>query len=103
MEVLLLSWEEDDLNVLGEIEGMHNVCCKYGFNTERWLIPTYNSQLQLTLKAGEFLQKYGNEDCLVIVYYGGHAIINSARTSTWSWYDSFLHYYSLVINSGARW
>jgi hypothetical protein len=36
-------------------------------------------------KALEFIDDFESEDTLFIVYYGGHAKINEARQSTWSW------------------
>lgn len=36
-------------------------------------------------KALEFIDDHETPDTLLIVYYGGHAKINEARQSTWSW------------------
>lgn len=55
----------------------------YGFNTEIWLIPSSASQIQLTRKTCDFLQKFDAEGNLFIVFYAGHGKINSARQNQW--------------------
>ncbi len=55
------------------------------FNTETWLIPTESPYMKVMGKALQFVSDYQSEDTLLIVYYGGHAKINEARQSTWSW------------------
>ena len=85
VHVLLLQWEEDDLNVRSERERLQTVFAAYGFKTETWLIPSDKSYRRLTVKLSEFVDKYEDEKGLMIVYYGGHATINSHRQSTWSW------------------
>jgi len=81
----LLRWKEDDLNVEPELADLRRVFVKYGFGTETWLIPKENAHRKLMLKVGEFVEKHESEDCLLIIYYGGHAFINEARQSTWTW------------------
>lgn len=83
--MLLLRWAEDHLKVEPEIAGLSRVFESYGFRTTSWLIPTENAHRRLMLKVGEFVDAYDRKDCLMIVYYGGHAYINEARQSTWSW------------------
>ncbi|KAE9374104.1 hypothetical protein N431DRAFT_556511 [Stipitochalara longipes BDJ] len=83
VEVLLLRWEQDDLNVEPELSDLARVFRKYNFGTESWLIPAQNSHRKMMLKAGEFVEKHESKDCLMVVYYGGHAYINPARQSTW--------------------
>lgn len=58
----------------------------YGFSTEQYLIPTNKSHRQLNHKVLSFVEEHEDEDTLLIVYYGGHGVINRARQSTWSWY-----------------
>ena len=84
--VLLLRWEDDEMDVDWELHDLNNVFMKYGFNTERWLIPTKNPHLKLMSKAIEIVEQHNDQDDLVIIYYAGHALINNARQATWSWY-----------------
>ncbi|KAJ3529242.1 hypothetical protein NM208_g9853 [Fusarium decemcellulare] len=85
VEVLLIRWEEDELEVERELNELHMVLRNlYGFTTEQFLIPTQNSHRKLNHKALSFVEEHENEDTLLIVYYGGHGVINKARQSTWS-------------------
>ncbi|CZR68718.1 uncharacterized protein PAC_18617 [Phialocephala subalpina] len=84
VQALILRWEQDDLHVDPELEDLMRVFKKYGFLTTKWLIPTQNAHRKLMLKVGEFVDAYDQKECLMIVYYGGHAYINEARQSTWS-------------------
>jgi hypothetical protein len=85
VEALLLRWEDDDMDVKYELEDLEEVFKQYGFHTEKWLIPSIDSHLELNIQCANFVKKHGSEDCLIIVYYGGHASINAARQSTWAW------------------
>jgi hypothetical protein len=82
--VLLLRWEDDELQVKWELNDLAKVLGDYGFHTETWLIPTESPLQKMMSKAIEFVEKYEAEDTLFIVYYGGYAKINQARQSTWS-------------------
>ncbi|KAL5319401.1 hypothetical protein ACEPPN_012453 [Leptodophora sp. 'Broadleaf-Isolate-01'] len=84
VEVLLLRWEEDELEVEWELNDLAKVFGDYGFNTETWLIPTKSPLRKMMAKALEFIDDHETPDTLLIVYYGGHAKINEARQSTWS-------------------
>jgi len=86
VQVLLLRWKDDDLDVCYEVEDLEKVFRRYGFSTETWLIPTENSHLKLMIKAASFVEMYESLDTLFVIYYGGHAMINPARQSTWSWF-----------------
>jgi hypothetical protein len=85
VQVLLLQWKEDDLEVCFEVDDLDKVFKAYGFATEKWLIPSENSHLKLMLKAANFVESHDSLDTLFVIYYGGHATINAARQSTWSW------------------
>ncbi|KAH8766234.1 hypothetical protein BGZ57DRAFT_798548 [Hyaloscypha finlandica] len=84
VEVLLLRWEEDELQVEWELNDLAKVFRAYNFNTETWLIPTESPYMKMMSKALQFVGDHQSEDTLLIVYYGGHAKINEARQSTWS-------------------
>lgn len=82
---MLLRWEEDELQVEWELDDLAQVFCNYGFHTDTWLIPTKSPLRKVMGKALEFIDDFESEHTLFIVCYGGHAKINEARQSTWSW------------------
>ncbi|KAF5679900.1 hypothetical protein FHETE_624 [Fusarium heterosporum] len=85
IQVLLIRWDEDELEVEWELNELRRVFRDlYGFATDKFLIPTHNSHRKLTHKVLSFVEEHENEDTLLIVYYGGHGAINKARRSTWS-------------------
>ena len=84
VNVCLIRWAEDDLEVKPELDRLHDVLeTLYGFNAEIWLIPSAASQIQLTSMTCNFLQRFDAEDNLFIVYYGGHGSINKSRQAQW--------------------
>ncbi|RGP80476.1 hypothetical protein FLONG3_1404 [Fusarium longipes] len=83
VQVLLIRWEEDELQVEDELNELKRVFDLYGFITDRFLIPTSNSHRKLNQKVLSFVEEHEHEDTLLIIYYGGHGSINKARQSTW--------------------
>jgi hypothetical protein len=71
--------------VAWEVEDLEKAFKSYGFATETWLIPSDNSHLELMIKTAGFVKAHESTETLFIIYYGGHATINTARQSTWSW------------------
>ncbi|KAH7242387.1 hypothetical protein BKA59DRAFT_227911 [Fusarium tricinctum] len=85
VQVLLIRWDEDELEVEWELNELRRVFRDlYGFTTDKFLIPTHNSHRKLNHKVLSFVEEHENEDTLLVVYYGGHGAINKARQSTWS-------------------
>ncbi|KAH7348578.1 hypothetical protein BKA65DRAFT_262573 [Rhexocercosporidium sp. MPI-PUGE-AT-0058] len=84
VSVLLLRWEDDEMNVEWEVDDLEKVFRHYGFETDRWLIPTKNSHLKLMSKVVDVVEENDGNGGLVIVYYAGHAGINSSRGATWT-------------------
>jgi hypothetical protein len=82
---LLLRWEKDEMNVDWELDSLQKVFMNYGFDTEKWLIPSQYSHLMLNNKVSALVQKYNDQDSLVIIYYAGHGFINDSRQATWTW------------------
>lgn len=83
---LLLSWEEDELGVIAEVQELDDVLSQtYNFRTERWKIPSSSSHNALAFRLMEFLRDYDNDEHLLIVYYGGHGHMNDDRQCVWSW------------------
>jgi len=98
---VLIQWEEDDLDVQPDLDRLQTIfdTC-YGFYTETWVIPSASSHSKLMEMAKNFVDDYGSPDNLLIVYYSGHAVVNSSRESTWFWY---VGYTFLVWKHGDRW
>ncbi|KAK0127369.1 hypothetical protein ONS96_006918 [Cadophora gregata f. sp. sojae] len=84
VSVLLLRWEDDKMNVEWELDDLQKVFRDYGFNTDRWLIPSKNSHLKLMSKVVDVVEENDGSGNLVIVYYAGHGGINSSRGATWT-------------------
>lgn len=73
------------MGVVLELDDLANTFrSAYGFETETWLIPTVKSLFALTTKALQTVQGFGDPDNLLIVYYGGHGLINDARQGVWT-------------------
>ena len=85
MVVLLLYWEEDDLNVKCEVDALRQVFkVTYHFETETYIIPPSKSHIMLMGFVVEFVTHW-ESDFLIIVYYAGHGSMNDARQSTLVW------------------
>lgn len=74
------------MNVDWELDDLQKVFTNYGFDTEKWLIPSQYSHLMLNNKVSTLVQKYNDQDSLVVIYYAGHGFTNSSRQATWTWY-----------------
>ncbi len=73
VEVLLLRWEDDDLEVSVEIEKLDKLLkSKYNFTTFSCQIPSIDPDDYLTQEILRFRTGKGPGD-LLLVYYGGHA------------------------------
>lgn len=80
VQVLLLSWEKDDLGVAKEIAPLRKVFEKrYHFHVHQYLIPSPDSETNvdplrsLNRQVSDFLDAFDQQDTLIIVYYAGHA------------------------------
>lgn len=87
VRVLLLQWEDDDLNVAQEIEKLETLLrTSFNFFTRRWSIPSSgedaDSEELLSRQCYRF-RREATKDDLLILYYGGHADSDSARC-TWA-------------------
>ena len=88
VNVLLISWKDDDTNSATEIkqlktffqESFHYTACSYQ-------IPSTDSQASLNFQIASFLHAFGGPDNLLIIYYGGHGgprIGNNRSPCTWA-------------------
>lgn len=88
VRALLLSWEDDDLGCMDEIQKLGELIWRQ-FNipvedVNIWEIPSYDSQNETRRKidSDEFLRGRENSDHLLILYYGGHASFDG-RSFRW--------------------
>jgi hypothetical protein len=91
--VLLLSFEDGELNVLEKIQTLEGVFqSTYGYEAETWSIPTTESEEELSKRIYQFRKKYCQENRvpnnplpLLILYYGGHAVKPASGHNTCLW------------------
>jgi hypothetical protein len=82
VDVLLLSWEEDDLGTSTEIEEVSSVFTEdYHFNAYRYLIPSRRPTFALQSFLSSFIRNRGDLRGLIILYYGGHSVIKVTEES----------------------
>lgn len=75
VHVLFLSWKENDINPVEEIDGLRKLFeTDLGYTTSEYKIPIDHSQRAgLNLELSELIVHHCNRsDNLVIVYYAGH-------------------------------
>jgi len=77
VHALLLSWEDDDLGVVSEVNALKDVLADlYHYNVQTYKIPSIKPKRALDARLEDFLRKAeeeGGQETLLIVYYGGHA------------------------------
>ncbi|KAK4154901.1 hypothetical protein C8A00DRAFT_32256 [Chaetomidium leptoderma] len=74
VKVLLLSWDQDDLDVEPQVRNLESVFGGlYHYDTEYWKIPSRRSAVELSRKVADLADAHGQEGNLLILYYGGHA------------------------------
>ncbi|PMD44771.1 hypothetical protein L207DRAFT_286342 [Hyaloscypha variabilis F] len=86
VDVLLLSWEDEDpkLPVSLEVDELASTFAGlYGYNVEKWSIPSDECHIRLQGKVLRFL---GNNDSahLKIVYYAGHGRLTNHGQPAWT-------------------
>ena len=75
VHVLLISWVDDDLGVLRELQDLETVfTSSFNYDVETWGIPRNKSQRRLKERVMQFVNNYEGNDSLLILYYAGHAI-----------------------------
>lgn len=88
VHVLLIIWEDDDLGVLSEIQDLEHVFdSMYHYRVETYEIPQAKPEKQLNRRILDFLnhEEESENECLLIVYYAGHAkrIYDSNEPPIW--------------------
>ncbi|KAL8668875.1 MAG: hypothetical protein Q9168_006507 [Polycauliona sp. 1 TL-2023] len=82
--VLLLSWEDDDLDVVQEVDDLEQVFRDdYRYRVERWKIPSTTSHNSLVYRMMQALRDFESDDKLFIAYYAGHGFMNDDRQCVW--------------------
>lgn len=104
MFVLFIRWEDDvSLNtginngIQGEIDALERVLVDdYGFETEQYLIPSQNPQRSLQRAIFLFQELHSSREELLMVYYGGHGLLNDLNQSIWAQQAMFISKQSIV-------
>lgn len=83
--VLLLYWKEGNKDFYEELSKLgKEFKNSYCYKVEEWAIESRGPYKKLNQRLGEFLD-YGQQETLLIVYYGGHGGIDKDRNHTWLW------------------
>ncbi|KAK8001833.1 hypothetical protein PG991_014055 [Apiospora marii] len=70
---ILLYWEADDLGLEDEIKDLNQLFgTSFGYTVLEYRIPSKNPDMSLSRYLMDTIQSHGQEDKLLIVYYGGH-------------------------------
>lgn len=89
VHVLLLSWEDDDLDppCSEKIQRLRDVFeNRYRFAVEEWKIPSdRRSHKMCGNKLDAFVQAHEHRDVLLIIYYAGHGSLDRNRQCIWHW------------------
>jgi hypothetical protein len=74
VNVLLLTWAEDDIGLIDEIDELERVFSEeFRYFVWRYQIPSQRSQVELQLQITSFIKLWGSsEENLIIVFYSGH-------------------------------
>ena len=75
VHVLMISWEENDIPHMNrEMTRLRNVWVdQFGYQAYDLAIPSLKADLTIRRKVDEFIELYGDQDNLLIIYYAGHA------------------------------
>lgn len=88
VEVLLLSWKDDDLGVAKEVVELQNVFEHlYRYHVQAYQIPNVKPDKELKRRMLEFLDNDG-ADTLLILYYAGHAKKSPQSNEAPTWFAS---------------
>jgi len=82
VHILILSWAKDNLGMSNELDALENIFKnQYGYETEKWQIPSMSSQADLAIKTTAFVKEHQDPDSLLVIYYVGHRTIGEDLTS----------------------
>ncbi|KAL9102369.1 MAG: hypothetical protein Q9187_009131, partial [Circinaria calcarea] len=81
---LLIDWRDDDLGCASEIQDLDaQLKNQFRFQTEKFSIPTLNSERMLQDRLIDFERAHREGSNLLIIYYGGHGQFNLQGNSVW--------------------
>ncbi|KAI0889583.1 uncharacterized protein GGS22DRAFT_1477 [Annulohypoxylon maeteangense] len=88
VHVLIITWEETDMRGMeNEIKRLSSVFSDvFGYNIHRLIIPTSKADLRVRREVDSFIEEYGQQENLLIVYYAGHARPGLRTGSPPIWY-----------------
>jgi hypothetical protein len=96
VHALLLNWADDDLGTDEELLDFHaQLKEQFNFTAEIWKIPSKEAEYELERKLFHVRAVHGEENKLLIVYYGGHGKINQNGQSIWQAYVALSHLFKL--------
>lgn len=87
VNVLLLTWRDDDIGVAPEVDRLGKMFGDiFNYKTWSYKIPSENSGARLSSFIAQAVHSYGREDCLLIIYYGGHGdqVVETKSPCTWA-------------------
>ncbi|KAK4454896.1 hypothetical protein QBC34DRAFT_289147 [Podospora aff. communis PSN243] len=80
VQVLLFSWNSDDLGVADRVSGLESVFRDvYHYEVEWWKIPDAAPGRHATKKVIRFVEEGNDPNTLLILYYAGHATPNPTQ------------------------
>ena len=88
VNVLLISWKDDDTNSAAEIKQLKTIFQdSFNYTVCSYQIPSADSQASLNYQIASFLKAFGGLDSLLVIYYGGHGGPRTERSKspcTWA-------------------
>lgn len=74
VNVLIVTWIEDDIGVAGEVEELVRLFrSDFKYLVWEYRIPSDNAQSELQVHISQFIRQCGSdEDALILLYYSGH-------------------------------
>ena len=89
--VLILLWEDDDLNCMKEVKLLSAMFKdRFHYEVRQFLIPSERPQDSLNRAISDFVYTFGAKDNLLLVYYAGHGDpdLEGDREAVWAAYTS---------------
>jgi hypothetical protein len=84
--VLLVSWEDDDLGVVTEVEKLAEIFSSdYGFEVTVSKISSDKPDDTFHQDLDAFIRTYESPTTLLIIYYGGHGYLDNSRSLNFCW------------------
>jgi len=86
VNVLVLSWKDGDDAIAVQVEEVKRLFVDlFNYFVRPYEIPSQDSQRLLNLHVAQFIQCFGGQDNLIIVYYGGHGGMSDPTETLCTW------------------